>query len=92
MSDEPIRDVATEIALWQGAAQHLPLHEVREMASISQNTLAASLNAFTKTYLDEDQTDEALADAVMRVARQATATAIFTLGASQRLRLAAEHN
>lgn len=85
MSDDtPIRDVATEIALWQGAAIKLPLAEVQDMASSSLNHLAQTLNAFNKTYLDEEVAEDVLADAVIEVARQATAAAIFTLGASQR--------
>jgi hypothetical protein len=90
--DESIRDVAIEIALWQGAAIKLPLQEVQDMASSSLNTLAQTLNAFNKTYLDEDQAEDALAYAVMEVARQATAAAIFTLGVNQRISLAAERN
>jgi pyruvate kinase len=93
MSDESIRDVATEIALWEGAARHLPVDEVREMASISLTTLAKALNAFNTAYLNEDdQDDDVLADQIMRVARQATAAAIFTLGASQRTQITAQHN
>jgi hypothetical protein len=90
--DESIRDVATEIALWQGVALKLPLPEVQDMASSSLNYLAQTLDAFNKTYLDEDQAEEALGHAVVEVARQATAAAIFTLGASQRASLAAERN
>jgi hypothetical protein len=90
--DESIRDVATEIALWQGAALKLPLQEVQDMAASSLNSLALTLNAFNKTYLDEDQAEDALVHAVMEVARQATAAAIFTLGANQRISLTAERN
>ena len=43
-------------------------------------------------YLDEQQSEDALADAVLEVARQATAAAIFTLGASQRTWQAAALN
>jgi hypothetical protein len=90
--DESVHDVATEIALWQGAALQLPLRDVQTMASSSLNHLAETLNAFNTTYLDQDQADDALLKAVMEVARQATAAAIFTLGAHQRTWLAAQHN
>lgn len=93
MSDDtPIRDVATEIALWQGAAIKLPLAEVQDMACGSLNHLADTLNAFNKTYLDQEAAEDVLADAVVEVARQATAAAIFTLGASQRAERAAALN
>ena len=88
--DESIHDVATEIALWQGAALQLPLRDVKDMASSSLNCLAETLNAFNKTYLDEAQADDVLLKAVMDVARQATAAANFTLGANQRTWLAAQ--
>jgi hypothetical protein len=90
--DESIREVATEIALWQGAALKLPLRDVQDMAASSMNCLAATLNAFNTTYLDQDRAEDALVKAVMEVARQATAAAIFTLGANQRTWLAAQHN
>lgn len=84
--DEPITDVATEIALWQGTALKLPLAEVQDMASRLLNHLGCILNEFNQTYLDEQRSEDAMATAVMEVARQATAAAIFTLGASQRIR------
>jgi hypothetical protein len=82
--DEPLDDVATEIALWQGTALKLPLGEVQDLASRLLNHLACVLNEFNNTYLDEQRSEDALAAAVTEVARQATAAAIFTLGASQR--------
>jgi hypothetical protein len=82
--DEPITDVAAEIILWQSAAQKLPLAEVQDMASMSLDCLAQILNEFNHMCRDGQPSDDALADAVLEVARQATAAAIFTLGASQR--------
>ena len=90
--DEPITDVATEIVLWQSAAQQLPLAEVQDMASRSLEHLGQTLNDFNQMCLDGPQSEDALADAILEVARQATAAAIFTLGASQRTWQAAALN
>ena len=90
--DHSLDDVATEIALWQGTALRLPLAEVQDMASRLLNHLGCTLNEFNQTYLDEKRSEDALAAAVMEVARQATAAAIFTLGATQRTRQEAALN
>lgn len=88
--DPSIRDVASEIILWQSAAQQLPLTDVNQAAGDWLNSLAETLNAFNatcKTHLDTGQGADALVDAVMEVARHATAAAIFTLGLNQRVSL-----
>jgi hypothetical protein len=88
--DPTIRDVASEIILWQAAAQRLPLTDVSEQAIDWLNSLAKTLNAFNATcnaHLGNDQGTDALVDAVLEVARQATAAAIFTLGLNERVRL-----
>ena len=90
--DHSLDDVATEIALWQGTALQLPLDEVQDMAAKLLNHLGCTLNEFNQTYLDEERSEDAMAAAVMEVARQATAAAIFTLGASQRTRQEAALN
>jgi hypothetical protein len=77
-----IDSIATDIALWQGVALELPVCEVRDLVSPSQHGLADSLTAFNQVYLDDQHTDDALAAAVSEVIRRATATAIFTLGAT----------
>ena len=82
--DQSFGDVATEIALWQGTALQLPLDEVQDVASRLLNHLGCILNEFNQVYLDEQRAEDALAAAVAEVTRQATAAAIFTLGASQR--------
>jgi hypothetical protein len=84
---EAAAEAAAEIVLWQASAQQLPLPDIRDMVSDCQNHLAGLLNAFNKIYSDHTEhkaSDDALAGAVMDVARQATATAIFTLGVTQR--------
>jgi hypothetical protein len=90
--DQSLDDVATEIALWQGTALKLPLAEVQDMASRLLNHLGCTLNEFNKVYLDEQRSEDVMAAAVMEVARQATAAAIFTLGATQRTRQEAALN
>jgi hypothetical protein len=85
-------EIATDIALWQGAALELPVCEVRDMVAPSQRGLADSLNAFNRLYLDDHHTDQALATAISEVIRRATATAIFTLGATVRTRRTAGSN
>ena len=96
MSDrEAFETVASEIAEWELAAQQLPLPELYAVATTCQNDLAESLNSFSKTCLSHDDGEEPTAE-VMRslgqVTRRATAMAIFTLGISQRLHLAAHQN
>ncbi len=90
--NQSVTEAATEIALWQGTALQLPLDEVQDTASKLLNHLGCILNDFNQTYLDEQRADDALAAAVMEVARQATAAAIFTLGATQRTRQEAALN
>jgi len=90
--NESITEVATEIALWQGTALQLPLAEVQDTATRLLNHLGCILNEFNQTYLDEQRSADALAAAVLEVARQATAAAIFTLGATQRTRQEAALN
>jgi hypothetical protein len=87
--------VATDIALWEGAALSLPLAQVRAMQADSQRELAESLNAFNGIYLNRAGTGEpadAFTLAIGEVTRRATAMAIFTLGLSQRTHQAAHQN
>jgi hypothetical protein len=88
--EDPSIGLHNEIVMWQMAAQRLPLTDVNEAAGEALNSLAEVLNAFNAAYeihSDTDQGEEALVDAVLEVARQATAAAIFTLGLNQRVRL-----
>jgi hypothetical protein len=89
---ESLDDLASQIVLWQGTAQQLPLAEVQDMASRLVNHLGCILNDFNEICLDEQRSDDALVTAVMEVARQAIAAAIFTLGASHRTRQEAALN
>ncbi len=92
---ESFENVASEIALWESAALRLPLAEVRAMLADWQHDLAESLNGFNGIYLnhaDYDEPDSAFAHSIGEVTRRATAIAIFTLGISQRLHLAAHQN
>jgi hypothetical protein len=91
---QTVRETVDEIMMWQHAAQHLPLTDVNGTAVDLLNELAAILNTFNVTCRVQDQADDVLAPAVMEVARQATAVAIFMLGLNQRVRfnLAAELN
>ena len=96
MSDrESFETVASEIAEWELAAQQLPLPELYAVATTCQNDLAESLNAFSKICLSHDDGDEPSTEvmrALGQVTRRATAMAIFTLGISQRLHMAAHQN
>jgi len=87
--------VASDIALWEGAALLLPLAQVRAILADSQHELAESLNAFNGIYLnhaDGNESADAFTQAIGEVTRRATAMAIFTLGLSQRLHQAARQN
>ena len=87
--------IATRITDWERAAQELPLPELRAMVATCQDDLAHSLKAFNGIFADHDDCQEcaaALAACLGTVARQATAAAIFALGLSQRVRLAAQQN
>jgi hypothetical protein len=92
---EAVDYIATSITDWQRAAQELPLPDLRATVATCQDNLAHSLNAFNGIFADHDECQEcaaALAASVGTVARQATAAAIFALGLSQRVRLAAQQN
>jgi len=98
---EPVSDyeafdyIATRITDWERAARELPLPDLRAMAATSQDDLAHSLDAFHGLFADHDECKEctaALAASLGTIARQATAAAIFALGLSQRVRLAAQQN
>ena len=85
-------DVATEIIVWQRVAQHNSLPEVNDLAVDWLDSLGQILNEFNTTvrnYLDQDsdQDNDALARAISKVARHATAAAIFTLGLNHRVQL-----
>jgi hypothetical protein len=84
--------IATDIALWQGVALELPVGEVRDLVSPSQQGLIDILNEFNQAYLDGDHGDDAFAVVISEVIRRATATAIFTLGVTWRVRRTAASN
>lgn len=88
----PACEAAAEITIWQAIAQQLPLPELMEMADDSRAGLAHSLNDFNDTCQDTWPDPDVLARAVTKVARQATASAIFTLGLCQRRRQEAAVN
>ena len=90
---ESFTRVADDIAEWQTAALHLPLPEVQAMTSIWQNSLIESLNDFNASYARHDGGGEPPSqESIVEVVRRATALAIFAVGASQRLHLAAHQN
>ena len=92
---EAFTNVADAIAEWQLAAQQLPLPELWDVTATCQNGLAGSLNAFNAIILAHDDGGEPSTEvmrAIGEVTRRATALAIFTLGISQRVRLAAQQN
>jgi hypothetical protein len=86
---EPVFDVAGEINAWQDAARSLPLPEAGDVAREAIDHLGCVLNNFNEVYRDEQASTQALEQAVMRVARQATGAAIFTLAVASRIREAA---
>jgi hypothetical protein len=98
MSDrEAAESVATDIILWQGAAQQMSLTEVRVVLTDLQHDLAMSLDAFNDIIRDHAGRDEpvdinTLKAAISEVAEQATCTAIFALGLTHRARQAAQQN
>ena len=91
---EPFDSIADDITMWEAVAQQLPLPDLTALVADCQNDLAHSLNAFHDLY--DDPADHVAADtfnnALRAIARQATAAAIFALGISQRVRLAARQN
>ena len=91
---EAFDSIAAAIIEWQAAAQQLPLADLTEVMITCQNGLAESLNAFNESYLDDEcgESAAAMTEAIGAVARRATAAAIFTLGISQRVHLAAHQN
>lgn len=94
---EAAESVATEIILWQSAAQQMPLTEVRSVLDDLQHDLARVLNAFNGIIQDRAGHDEpvdidTLKDAISEVAEQATCTAIFALGLCIRTHMAAHQN
>jgi hypothetical protein len=100
MSDrETAENLATEIILWQSAAQQLPLPEMRAVLADLQHDLAHSLDAFNDicrhhaAHGESTNTDtDTLTAALSEVAQQATCTAIFALGLTQRTRQVAQQN
>jgi hypothetical protein len=92
---EAVTSVATEILVWESAAQQVPLPELRAMLTDWQITLAVSLDAFNDIYAshaDHDGCTDVIQEAISHVAQVATATAIFTLAVSQRTHKAAHQN
>jgi hypothetical protein len=98
MSDrDAAESLATEIILWQSAAQQLPLPEVRAVLDDLQHDLASSLDAFNDICRDhiahgESADTDSLKVAISEVAQQATCTAIFALGLTQRAHQLAQQN
>jgi hypothetical protein len=87
--------IATMIITWQDAAQQLPLPELRAMVIDCQETLAISLDTFNdicSEHGEHDECTDAVKEAIVDVARQAIATAIFVLGLSCRAHQAAHQN
>jgi uncharacterized membrane protein YccC len=91
---DDIDSIATTITTWEIAAQQLPLTDLTEVVAACQSGLARNLNAFHDLY--DGHRDHAsagdLTAALGAIARQAMATAIFTLGINQRARRIARHN
>jgi hypothetical protein len=89
---EPVLDVAGEINAWQDAARSLPLSQAGDVAREAIDHLGCVLNNFNTVYTgqrDGQASTQALEQAVMQVARQATGAAIFTLAVTHRIREAA---
>ena len=94
---EAVEGCATEIILWQSAAQQMPLAEVRSVLADLQHDLAHTLDAFNDVCRNqvghgEPADIDTLQLAISEVAQQATCTAIFALGLCQRTHLAAQQN
>ena len=92
---EPVFAVAGEINAWQDAARSLPLAQAGDVARDAIDHLGCLLAQFTTVYhdlCDGQASTEALEQAVMQVARQATGAAIFTLAVTNRTREAAALN
>jgi hypothetical protein len=89
---EPVYTVAGEINAWQDAAHSLPLSEAGDVAREAIDHLGCVLDHFNTVYRDGQASTEALEQAVMQVARQATGAAIFTLAVTNRTREASALN
>ena len=89
---EPVFTVAGEINAWQDAARSLPLSQAGDVAREAIDHLGCVLAQFNTVYHDGQASTEALEQAVMQVARQATGAAIFTLAVTHRIREAATLN
>jgi hypothetical protein len=92
---ESVDSVAADIARWEAAAQQLPLPDLMTVITAWQHSLAENLDIFNDVFLahaDHDECTDLIKDAINHVVRQATATAIFTLGISQRAQQAARQN
>jgi hypothetical protein len=90
---EDVLGIADQIVSWEIVAQQMPLRDLAAMLADCQSDLAHSLNAFQEIYGHADHVPaDTLKEAIGGIARQATATAIFALGVSQRVRLAAQQN
>jgi LmbE family N-acetylglucosaminyl deacetylase len=91
---DDIDSIATTITTWEIAAQQMPLTDLTEIVTACQSGLAHNLNAFHDLY--DGHPDHAsagdLTAALGAIARQAMATAIFTLGINQRARRIARQN
>ena len=92
---ETVTGVATEIIAWQAAAQQLPLPDLRAILATWQDDLAVSLDALNGICAEHGghhECTDMIKHAIGEVTRNATGTAIFTLGLTQRARQAAHQN
>jgi hypothetical protein len=92
---EEVAAVATEIIVWQAAAQQLPLPDLRAILATWQHDLAQNLDILNGVYADHGDHHECadvIKHAIAEVTRSATAAAIFTLGISQRAHQTAHQN
>jgi hypothetical protein len=90
---EDVLGVADQIVAWEIVAQQMPLPDLTNMLGNCQNDLAYALNAFQDLYDRADQVPaDTLKEAIGAIARQATTTAIFALGLSQRAHQVAYQN
>jgi hypothetical protein len=92
---EAAESCATDIMLWQSAAQQMPLTDVRAWLDHLQHDLAHALDAFNGIYPDADDKPadtDTLKAAIGEVAQQATCTAIFALALTARTHVAAHQN
>ena len=90
---EDVLGIADQIVAWEIVAQQMPLPDLTNMLGNCQNDLAHALNTFQDLYDRADQVPaDTLKQAIGAIAKQATTTAIFALGLSQRAHQVAKQN